>query len=355
MKILFTLFLILAYCNINSQILNHQSTSGPIPPKGVNIIGHISDEKNITVQNVIAGVPAYYWHQGCGPTAVGMVAGYYDSHGFPDLIPGDASTQTTAVNIAIGSVENLNDYCNPQDTYPNLLPDLSELPVGDEHINNSIADFMKTSQSVVGNYYGWSWDTDIEPSWTNYITYISPNYQGSSVGYYFSNFPWDSLVSNIDNNRPLVYLVDTDGDGVTDHFVCVNGYQTSGGVNYYGCLNTWDYTQHWYTFTQMASGVQWGIEGCFTFKIAMTTGIHENKNESGVYLNCYPNPSSSNLNIDVPQNSDIKILNIEGQMIKNILTKENHTSIDISGFPCGVYVVEIRTEKGVEVKKFVKE
>jgi hypothetical protein len=29
--------------------------------------------------------------------------------------------------------------------------------------------------------------------------------------------------------------------------------------------------------------------------------------------------------------------------------------IDISSFPSGVYVVEVRTEKGIAVKKFVKE
>ena len=33
----------------------------------------------------------------------------------------------------------------------------------------------------------------------------------------------------------------------------------------------------------------------------------------------------------------------------------NKTNVDVSALPCGVYVVEVKTEKGVEVKKFVKE
>ena len=30
---------------------------------------------------LIAGVPSYAWHDGCGPTATGMIVGYYDTHG----------------------------------------------------------------------------------------------------------------------------------------------------------------------------------------------------------------------------------------------------------------------------------
>ena len=78
--------LLLVFCTLFyfSQIfaqLNEQSTIGKTPPIGVNVVGHISDSKNVTSQQIISGVPYYLWRYGCGPTSVGMVAGYYALHG----------------------------------------------------------------------------------------------------------------------------------------------------------------------------------------------------------------------------------------------------------------------------------
>ena len=118
--------LLLVFCTLFyfSQIfaqLNEQSTIGKTPPIGVNVVGHISDSKNVTSQQIISGVPYYLWRHGCGPTSVGMVVGYYALHGFSGLIAGSATTQTSSVNTAIASQENYNDYCSPEDSYPNLL------------------------------------------------------------------------------------------------------------------------------------------------------------------------------------------------------------------------------------------
>jgi hypothetical protein len=219
------------------------------------------------VEHIISGVPVYIWQLGCGPTSMGMIAGYYDSHGFPDLMPGDATTQTTEVDNTIASDEYYYDYCLPDDSNPPLLADKSELPAGDEHIDNCIADFMGTSRSIKGNIYGWSLPEDIKPAWENFISNQVPQYVGTGQEYPFSSFPWDSLVSNVDRNHPMIFLVDYTGDGVYDHFVNVIGYRTIDGVNEYGCQDTWDYPVRWCTFTQMENGVPWGILSCYTFEI----------------------------------------------------------------------------------------
>ncbi|MGD0711336.1 MAG: T9SS type A sorting domain-containing protein [Bacteroidales bacterium] len=78
----------------------------------------------------------------------------------------------------------------------------------------------------------------------------------------------------------------------------------------------------------------------------------EEKNDT---VKIFPNPANENLTIETSQKSYIEILSIEGQLIKTINTSRNKTNIDVSSFPSGVYVVEVKTEKGVEVKKFVKE
>ena len=35
----------------------------------------------------ISDVPSYKWYHGCGPTAAGMIIGYWDAHGYDNLIP----------------------------------------------------------------------------------------------------------------------------------------------------------------------------------------------------------------------------------------------------------------------------
>ena len=69
----------------------------------------------------------------------------------------------------------------------------------------------------------------------------------------------------------------------------------------------------------------------------------------------YPNPADDYITIEALQDAVIEITNIQGQLIKNFATTGNKTNIDVSAFPSGVYVVEVKTEKGVEVKKFIKE
>jgi hypothetical protein len=245
-----------------------QSTTGPFPPRDVDAKGAVISSPEATT---LSGVPAYLWHDGCGPTAVGMVFGYWDIHGYDWLIPGDTSTQTSQVNEAISSslgVHNhYNDYALPIDSSPIMLKDKSEPPVGDEHPDNSIADFMFTSQSFHQNYYGWSWFSDVRNSFLGYFNLVNPpGYNAVSTNLYFSGL-WDAFRSEIDAGRPLVFLVDTDGNGQTDHFVTAIGYDEVDGVKKYAALNTWDQSVHWYTFDSLGLTKQWGIFGAITFRI----------------------------------------------------------------------------------------
>ena len=105
------------------------STTGPTPPSGV-VSEPVSPSK---ATNTITGVPPYLWRHGCGPTSVGMVVGYWDGQGFDDLIPGDASSQSTDVQQAIASggtssspmspEQHYEDYARPEDMYTALQDD----------------------------------------------------------------------------------------------------------------------------------------------------------------------------------------------------------------------------------------
>ena len=84
------------------------------------------------------------------------------------------------------------------------------------------------------------------------------------------------------------------------------------------------------------------------------TGIVSMSAYSGE-INAYPNPATNNLTIESPQSAVIEITNIQGQLINTLATSGNKTNLNVSSFPGGVYVVEVKTEKGIAVKKFVKE
>ena len=259
-----------------------QSTTGPTPPEGVDVAGFaLAGTSAVSV--TIPGVPAYTWHHGSGPTAAGMVIGYWDGHGYDDLVPGTAVTQTAAVNEMIaseGPASNYTDYCEPIDDPLNLYSDLSEYPPGDEHPDECLADYMKTSQSYYNNWYGWSWFSHVGLALRHYARQMfgAGGHAGSTKDLYMSldgSLNWDSLRAEIDAGRPFVLLVDMDGEG-NMHFVTVIGYGTVDSVQYYACYNTWDQDVHWYEFAPVASGRPWGVSAGVTFKIVTL--------DSGVFL-----------------------------------------------------------------------
>jgi hypothetical protein len=108
------------------------------------------------------------------------------------------------------------------------------------------------------------------------------------------------------------------------------------------------------------AGIFVSANNCSVWKCPLSelTGIEEiSNNESSITV--YPNPATNNITIEIPQQAvpiaiGIKIYNIQGQLIKNFTASGNITSVDVSSFPSDVYVVEVQTEKGVAIKKFVK-
>jgi hypothetical protein len=107
----------------------------------------------------------------------------------------------------------------------------------------------------------------MDNSLENYVEYAAPEYTGSAQNKTFDNFSWEAYKAEIDAGRPVVFLVDSDGDGNTDHFVPGIGYNEDGDTNLYACWNTWNYNIHWYEYAQMANGQSWGIYGVTLFDI----------------------------------------------------------------------------------------
>ena len=220
-------------------------------------------------------MPAYEGRHACGPTALGMVIGFWDANGYAELVPGAATSQTPAVDAVIADdggggacgspwYDHYQDYACPIDASPApLQPDRSE--GGEVHDDNCLADFMLTSQSVAGNYYGWSWWSGMSMAFLAYIQYVDPALAPLANEIYYDDFSWQDYKNEIDARRPVVLLVDTEGDGLTDHFVTGVGYDDV--TLEYGALNTWDQNLHWYSWRQIGTGISWGIYGVTTMSL----------------------------------------------------------------------------------------
>jgi hypothetical protein len=205
-----------------------------------------------------------------------MVIGYYDGHGFPDLVAGDASSQSAnpAVSQMIAShgsasdPRHYEDYALPRESDGSILADRSAPPAGDEHADDSVADFMHTSRSAEGLAYGWSYTNMAGPAFVAYVesrlTGVTASYRNL---YYGSSLTFATLQQEIDAARPLVLVVDSSGDGVTDHAVVSIGYRETSGFPEYACWDTWYATVRWQQFRGLSASYAWGVYGATSLSL----------------------------------------------------------------------------------------
>ncbi len=212
-------------------------------------ISGLSSLKAEAVPVTISGVPAYDWYHGCGPTAAASVLGYYDMNGYDNLFDAsgwDAVRLTTNIHDEISSPEHNAKY----DSHPDAP--------GPAPADTSIADFFHTSENQP---YGWSWLSDADDAFTGYANYRGyDDWNAWNEG--FGDFTWTDLITEIDNDRPMMFLVDSEGNGQTDHFVSVLGYDDRGADGlWYGAYNTWHEgeTIDWYQFRGMSANYSWGV------------------------------------------------------------------------------------------------
>jgi len=219
-------------------------------------------------------VPSYEWYHGCGPAAAGMIIGYWDGHGFDDLIDGSNSwfTNEVGVKAMIASEGHIRDYVPTPDRTPT-----SDDPL---HANDSVADFMFASRYPLAygtSYAGWQYFGMAEYAKDRGYSYVA----GNSVQY--SNL-WDTLVGEIDAARPMELYVDRSGDGNPDHFVAAIGYDDGPDGKRYAAFNTYDHAVHWYDFAPPTPGQSWTVRSGTWFAMlqpAPVTGIPGDFDGSG--------------------------------------------------------------------------
>jgi hypothetical protein len=214
----------------------------------------------------LSNVPAYYWYHGCTPTAVGELMGYWDVRGYSNLLSASgwsAVSQTANVLDQISSPAHNAKY--------DPTPDNASLPTP---AKTSIADYLGTSVDPLG--YGSTYTSNIIYGMTGYASYRG--YASTATQYTYVlgliGLTWSRLQTEINAGRPMVFNVDSNGDGSNDHSVCVLGYQTVSGANYYGYYTGWseDETIQWARFRGMSSSYAWGISSGESFQITSAMG-----------------------------------------------------------------------------------
>ena len=68
-----------------------------------------------------------------------------------------------------------------------------------------------------------------------------------------------------------------------------------------------------------------------------------------------PNPTSGILNITAVEKADYRLFNIKGQVLKKGVLVSGKSKIDISSFVKGIYLLNIKTDKGSFTKKVVRD
>jgi hypothetical protein len=158
---------------------------------------------------------------------------------------------------------------------------------------------------------------------------------------------------------PLKYLWSW-GDGTHDSIAYPSHIYSTAGY-YTICLSITDSGGCTSTYCDSSAYLSKSTNSIITVEVVpnIITGINE-QNFSNL-IKIYPNPAANTITIESPP-AVIEITNIQGQLIKTLppcgeagATTGNKTNIDVSALPSGVYVVEVRTEKGVAVSKFIKE
>jgi len=78
-------------------------------------------------------------------------------------------------------------------------------------------------------------------------------------------------------------------------------------------------------------------------------------NESNETISVYPNPTTDNVNILAPGINHVTVMNTLGQVVLDTHVDGNMTTLDMSSYQAGVYIVRVTTENGQSVKRITKQ
>ena len=97
-----------------------------------------------------------------------------------------------------------------------------------------------------------------------------------------------------------------------------------------------------YTSAELEDGIFFSYDPC------SVDAVEETVTDS--HVNVYPNPTNSLLNIEGQGTMHVSVSNLMGQKLMET-TSVGNTTLDLSRFESGMYLIHIETESGIEVQK----
>jgi hypothetical protein len=104
----------------------------------------------------------------------------------------------------------------------------------------------------------------------------------------------------------------------------------------------------------VATGGQFGSSEKKAWSTDATSAVN---NQLAEGINVYPNPSSGVFNVEIPNvgNAEITIVTLAGQRVFSTTSDQSLVKVDLSDLAAGMYMVRVKTEQGLAVKKITKE
>lgn len=224
-------------------------------------------------------------------------------------------------------------------------PDHYFLPSADEYwhnanlATNSIIPAISTAQA--GNYL---WAVEGEGSWSDGM-YNSVNFGDSWIVSEYWPFMTDILINQIDPNT--VYAADS-GNGVKrtiNNGLIWETINEQLGDSVVFCL-----AQSPMDTIHLYAGTEHGL-----YVYDFTTGINSINNKSD--LTIFPNPATDKVTIrsvDYEINK-VEIINPEGQILQSRFIKTSEGNLNIDFLENGIYFIKIHCDRGVVLKKLIKQ
>lgn len=169
----------------------------------------------------------------CAPDSIAMLLGYWDVHnGYSSLFPGPF------LGSSPGNGQYLTSNANVQSVINTLAgPNYCNTDYSSGTAINNVIPSIKNYAALFGGY----------------------NFNASLITPSSISSAESTLANNINAGNPMIFYIDSNGDGIVDHLAPVFGYETIGANSYYATYTSEDESPIWILFQKVKSGNIGGV------------------------------------------------------------------------------------------------
>lgn len=90
----------------------------------------------------------------------------------------------------------------------------------------------------------------------------------------------------------------------------------------------------------------------YTIRVFKLTGVEQSRLD---HIRIYPNPAQDMLYITSAQDASVSLYNLNGALVKSMVSVSDELSVDMSALNTGVYILKVQVAEGVKVERIIKE